>query len=566
VSPVSALAFIAAATVKNLLKRQARRVREPRYLLATLFGLFYVWSLFVRPGLGTRRIARRGPLPELEISIRGDGLTWAWMLILLFGWIFGGDESGLTFTEAEIQFLFPAPLSRRQLVHYKLARTLLFASFTALILTATIGRTVGAGSPLFVLGAFLGVGTISLHLVAASLTRLSLLERGLGGSARRALALVVPAAIVGSLIGGFLLVPDPWPERWREVKPYLAHLCATAPMWWVSLPLAPAVHVAQARSTAEILRWLPPALGVLGVHYLWALSTGVAFEQASVHTAERRGRRLEGMRRGHLTVRASARPPFALSAEGPPAVAIYWKNLTAAVRVLSLRMAMILVLPTLAGAVAILATGAAFNRELGAVLCLVMAVSTAIFGAQVYRIDFRLDLASMDLLKSFPLRGVDLAAAEVLAPFTVLALTEWIFLAGAAVLAPAGVVAITGRLPLLAAAMVALPALTLPALLVQNAAALLFPAWVESGAAPPRGIEAIGQRMLTLIGTLLAVGIALVPAAVVGGIAGALLWQPLGGAALPIAALAGAAVVGGEAVLAFFGLGRAFERFDPGRQ
>ena len=30
------------------------------------------------------------------------------------------DRGALAFTEAEIQFLFPAPLSRRQLIHYKL--------------------------------------------------------------------------------------------------------------------------------------------------------------------------------------------------------------------------------------------------------------------------------------------------------------------------------------------------------------------------------------------------------------------------------------------------------------
>src|SRR5262249_6239366 len=178
--------------------------------------------------------------------------------------------------------------------------------------------------------------SLSLHLVAASLTRLVLLSRGLRASARRALSLVVPAAIVGSLISGFLRAPDPWPERWREVKPYLGHLFATRPMSWATLPLAPAVHTAQAKTMADLLRWLPAALGVLGLHYLWALSTGVSFEQASIGTAERRSRRVEGMRRGQLTIRAGARPPFALPAEGHPAVAIYWKNLTAAVRVLSL--------------------------------------------------------------------------------------------------------------------------------------------------------------------------------------------------------------------------------------
>ncbi len=153
----------------------------------------------------------------------------------------------------------------------------------------------------------------------------------------------------------------------------------------------------------------------------------------------------------------------------------------------------------------------------------------------------------------------------MLAPFTVLALGEWIFLVAGAVLAPPGAVEGQGRLSLLATAMMALPAFTLCGLLVQNAAALLFPAWIATGTAPPRGIEAIGQRLLTLVGTMLVVALALVPAVIVGGLATLLLRGPLGAAALPVGALAGSAVVALEAGFAFFGLGRAFDRFDPGR-
>jgi hypothetical protein len=117
----------------------------------------------------------------------------------------------------------------------------------------------------------------------------------------------------------------------------------------------------------------------------------------------------------------------------------------------------------------------------------------------------------------------------------------------------------------LLAAMVTLPALTLPGLLVQNAAALLFPAWVESGTSPPRGIEAIGTRLLTLFGTLLAVAVVMVPAAAIGAIVGVVLYKLVGTAAVVGGAGAGALVVAGEAALAFLGLGRAYERFDPGR-
>ncbi len=563
-SPFSALLFIALATARNMLRRQIRRLREPRYVVGVLFGLFYFGNLFFRP-FSTARATRVAPVDDLAHSLRGDAFAWAGMLFILSGWLFGGDESGLTFSEAEIQFLFPAPLTRRKLVHYKLVRSLVLALFSASFLTLAIGRTVGGNPPFLALGAWLGVGTLSLHLVAASLTRLRLLQEGLRGSARRALALVVPAAILGAIAGGFYRVPDRWPTHWPEVKPYLAHLADTAPLSWAALPLAPAARIAGARTAAELWPWLPISLGVIALHYLWALSTGAAFEQASIAAAERRALRIDGMRRGQVSIRTSARPPFALRAAGAPEVAIYWKNLTAAVRLLSVRLLLVLLLPALAGGTTILLAGGGLNRELGAAACGLMALSATLFGAQLYRIDFRLDLASIDLIKSFPLRGVPLAVAEVMAPFTVLTLGQWLFLGAAAIMTPPGVLSPFDRVPVLLAAMLTLPALTLPGLLVQNAAALFFPAWVESGTAAPRGIEAIGTRLLTLFGTLLAVSVVMVPAAAIGGIVGVVLYKLVGTAAVVGGAAAGALVVAGEAALAFVGLGRAYDRFDPGR-
>ncbi len=363
---------------------------------------------------------------------------------------------------------------------------------------------------------------------------------------------------------GILRAPDPWPTRYADVGPYYEHLMTAPPLAWAGMIVAPAVRVAVAPGLAQVLTWLPAAVLVLALHYLWALATDAAFQQASIAAAERRSSRMEGVRRGQLNIRGSARPPFALAAHGHPAFAIYWKNLTAAVRLLSLRVTLVLLMPGVVGVVFALSGGAALNRGLGAILCGLLAASSAFLGVQIYRIDFRLDLTNIDLLRSYPLRGVDLALAEVLAPFTVLTLGQIIFLVAGAVLAPPDLLFGQAKLPLLAAALLALPALTLCGLLVQNAAALLFPSWVETGSGPPRGIEAIGQRLLTLVGTLFAAGVALVPATIAGGLVTGLLHRALGGAALPVGALAGTAVVALEARLALRGLGRAFERFDPG--
>jgi hypothetical protein len=55
--------------------------------------------------------------------------------------------------------------------------------------------------------------------------------------------------------------------------------------------------------------------------------------------------------------------------------------------------------------------------------------------------------------------------------------------------------------------------------LVQNAAALLFPAWTAIGPERATGFEATGQRILSFVGTAFALVVAVLPAALVGGVA-----------------------------------------------
>jgi hypothetical protein len=91
---------------------------------------------------------------------------------------------------------------------------------------------------------------------------------------------------------------------------------------------------------------------------------------------------------------------------------------------------------------------------------------------------------------------------------------------------------------------------------------LLFPGWVPLGQQRPRGLDVMGQRMLMLAGTWLAMAVGLLPGALVG----ALIWFALSGvlgvASWPLAAVACAIVVGLEVLAATEALGPLFERLD----
>jgi hypothetical protein len=109
-----------------------------------------------------------------------------------------------------------------------------------------------------------------------------------------------------------------------------------------------------------------------------------------------------------------------------------------------------------------------------------------------------------------------------------------------------------------------LPAVSLGGLFVQNAAVVLFPAWLPPEGERVRGLEALGQRLLTLVGTLLALLVGMLPAALLAALVGfGLNWLlDLGVWALPFAGASAAAVLVAEVAFGVVVLGHAFDRLD----
>jgi ABC-2 type transport system permease protein len=107
------------------------------------------------------------------------------------------------------------------------------------------------------------------------------------------------------------------------------------------------------------------------------------------------------------------------------------------------------------------------------------------------------------------------------------------------------------------------PAMVFSQLTIHNAVALVFPAWVPLGNQRPRGLDAMGQRLIMLGGTWLLLTISLLPGAIAGGIVWFALRRFTGaGVALVPAALVCAVIVAMEVLLATEAIGPAYERLD----
>jgi hypothetical protein len=138
----------------------------------------------------------------------------------------------------------------------------------------------------------------------------------------------------------------------------------------------------------------------------------------------------------------------------------------------------------------------------------------------IFANDLRLDMSRLEVLKSYPISGDRLVAAEIAAPLAVISILEMLFATSASVL-----IGMSGESSMLARIVgtpqfiVTVLLLTLPIcavqLLIRNAIPVLFPAWAMRSKDEPRGFVMTGQRLVVLAGNLLVLSVALIPAAIV---------------------------------------------------
>jgi hypothetical protein len=204
--------------------------------------------------------------------------------------------------------------------------------------------------------------------------------------------------------------------------------------------------------------------------------------------------------------------------------------------------------------------------EIGGWLALMWAVIMLLVGPQWVRNDLRSDLPHFDLLRSYPLRGRSLMAAEAAGSAAVLTVAQVGLLAIAylAFLGKNDVQLTLGqRTMMLAGALVYLPPVNFIAMLIQNGGAILFPAWVRSGPDRAGGVEALGQNMLLIAAHVAILTVLLaVPAALSSGVY-ALLSSVMGEWAEIARAIIFTGMVGLTAHAMVGWLGGVLERTDP---
>jgi hypothetical protein len=582
---IAALLYLQYHSIVNRLMQRFRRLKQPKYLFGGIVGAAYFYFYFLRhfvTGAGRSRAGLAAVSSEHLAFLESLGALLLFTLVF-FAWLIPHQRATLAFTETEIAFLFPAPISRRGLIHFKLLRSqagILFTTFFLVLVSNRFGGKAWAHAA----GWWLILSIFNLHLLGSSFARTMLLDRGISNTRRRLAVLALVLLAIGSVavwawrslprLDGFSPDNPPTTQQFlASVQDHFQHVMISGPLPYLLYPCRLVVRPYLAPDGMTFLLAAVPALLLLALHYWWVVRSNVAFEEASVEAARRLADKVTAIRSGNWRAAGGKvkirRPPFSLQPIGPPAVALLWKNLISAGQVFTLRLWILLLIVggSFGFAFSHVASSSGLPTLLGMLASMLM-VWLLLLGPQILRQDLRQDLPLADVLKAFPLRGWEVALGELLAPAVILTAIHWFLLLVAVIFfvqTPVPGLGATGILGLGVGAALVLPMLNLILLQIPNAAVLMFPAWFQTGKDGAQGIEATGQRLISMFGQVLVFIVTLIPAGVGFGIVFLITAKPLHfplWLTIPLASSAAAVVLAIEAALGMILLGTLFERFD----
>jgi hypothetical protein len=537
-----ALWLLLGLQMRGWLRFLARRVRTLKGALLALVGLavFVPWllTLLLAPG------SAGGIAPEAARRY-GPAMLLAYCVLNV---VFSSGERALYFSPAEVNFLFPGPFGRREVLAYKIALALLVGLPTTLLLALVVrvrdARFLASFVSYLLLYVFLQLFGMALGLLAAAVGA-RLYTRGrrlaLAGAAVLAVALLLQAGGPGAGGGTPALL-----ERALDTRLWRA----------LALPLGWFFEAMLARDLWPDLVLYAVLASLVNLALVGAIfGLDAQYQEGAAVASARLYARLQRLRGRNVDGGEAVAPAGKRRAELPALPwwggvgPILWRQLTTASRGLG-RLAVALVV---LGAMLLAPLLSGNLRDEGALLGVGvgMVFWLTLFLTVLVPFDFRGDLDRMALLKTLPLPAWRLTVGQLLTPVLLLCVLEWLALAALLAVVP---VRLQGWL---VAGAAFVPPSNFLLIALDNLLFLLFP--VRLMASTPGDFQALGRNALLALAKAMGLGAVGTAAALTGAFVWLVTANPWFGvaAAWPVVACGGAALVPA--------IGLAFERFDVGR-
>jgi hypothetical protein len=413
-----ALTLLLRLKLRGSLRRHWRRLRTPRGLLLTLFGLAAFGSWIASLAFSFLQPSKVLLGEAAEIRVRVSGMLLA--VLSLSGAL---THRGLYLPKNEAERLFSAPLSRATLVRYRLLAGGLRSLLGGMILGLYGARRLPnpplafagillAMQFLAVLNQFVAIALGGVELRAARLLRsvgTTLLVLGITSLALLTAALATnhpleSIPVIGATLGELLASSgDPL------THPVLARL---------TLPILPWARLITAETPAEFVPWFLICLALHGLLIEASARLPVDFRELSLATAARVASRLARVRRGggvaatRASAAAAARKVPWLFGRGPLG-AIAWKKSAGLARKARGAFWVALVALVFITLLANLMFPAHDDgRRLGAPV--LIAILGTIYLCSGLRFDFREELERMDVVRAWPVSNERVFVAMLL--------------------------------------------------------------------------------------------------------------------------------------------------------
>lgn len=585
---IQALVFLQTRTTANNIRVRLKRLRQPKYLVSGIVGLGYFYLIWGRHLFTIGRGAHDVPSisPDARLGILNIA-TLAIAALAAISWVFANDRASVAFTETELAFLIPAPISRRLLLRYKMIKSMVMTLFSAVIFALVSGRFVRDGHAVFHVGGWwLALVAVNLHGMAASFTVQRLTDRGLSGWRRKVVAAVIFILIAATIAWWAQSVPtptlghppspvgssqEPISEELKTMVPledWFNHAVGDGLGYWLFLPARIAVKPWFANGWVEFCSSSLAALGLIATLGWWVESSDIAFEEASLNRARKQAELVAQVRAGNrirAIKRKKVKPLWELQPTGQAVVAFLWKNLIQA----GFTQRFTMVLSGTAVGFIIAARFELPEWARWAIWIMAVGLGTLILliGGSFCGRTLSRELEMMDVFKLYPLAGWQIVAGQLAGGIAIMTVYVWTALVMAIVFIPDSLdIYRMGYSTLIALAIslaLIVPPLGFVNALIPAAAAIYFPAWVRAPKEAQVGFEVTGQRLLMMLGVILVLFLALAPSAVVGGAIagfGARFGYPT--LSISIGGMLAATILAVEAGIGIWFLGRLFERYD----
>jgi Putative ABC exporter len=543
----SALWLLLILRFKGWLRRFGRSLGSVKGILLTLLGMvFFLPWLISMMSAGSPMVAGHPETAHYLASVRRFGplALLAYCLISLF--LSSGDRA-IYFSPAEVNFLFPAPFSRRKLLGYKIATslgiTLLSAAFMTVFFKGTAVWWVATYVGLVLALMFFQLFAMAIALVGANVGALAFTWRR-----RFALGFLLFLVAAGCWQAGGDLFDLPPAQLLAKVEQSPLVQAVLAPFRWFVLTYT------SERLWPDLVQWASLALAVdLGL-VVFVLALDAQYLESSAAASARIYSALEQRRRGGGAVsrRSSGRARFSLPAlpwwggAGP----IAWLQITSALRRPARMVASLLLSGTFAAGFILSLSRSDHDPEFVRIAAS-MVFLISMFLTQGVPFDFRADIDQMAELKALPISPLRMALGQLVTPVAYITLLQWFILAAIGVA--------SGRAePFLWATAGFALVVNMLLLEIENAVFLWFP--TRTAARSPGDIQRSGRAVLLMLAKVLCLGLTggfafLVAAAV----------YFLLGKNVAAAAVAGWFVLTCEAIGLVTLVALAFEQFDVAR-